>query len=117
VQHRQHDFRGRPPAFVHVHRNPAPVVHHSDGVVDVDGDRDVLAESGQRFVDRVVNDLVDQVMQPGRSRGPDVHRRALPDGLEALQHLDFVGLVVVGAAGHNRPGARRCLAVLVGFSL
>ena len=63
---------------------------------------DVLAEAGQRLVDRVVDDFVDEVVQPGRPGRPDVHRRPLPDGLEAFEDLDFVGAVVVGT-GRTRP--------------
>ena len=51
---------------------------------------------GQRLVDRVVDDLVNQMVQPDRARRPDVHRRALAHGLEAFEHLDLVGAVVVG---------------------
>ena len=69
VEHGEHDFGGRLAALVHVHRNAAAVVDDRDRPVDVDGDVDVLAEAGERFVDRVVDDLVDEVVQsrPGRS--------------------------------------------------
>ena len=69
------------------------------------------AEPGQRFVDRVVDDLVDEVVQartgpvdPMYIAGP------LPDGFEAFEDFDFVGAVVVGAAGRNRARRRACLA-------
>ena len=107
VEHRQHDFGGRPAALVHVHGNAAAVVDDRDRAVDVDRDVDVLAEPGERLVDRVVDDFVDEVVQPGRPGRPDVHRRPLADGLEAFEDLDFVGAVVVGAAGTARAGPVR----------
>jgi hypothetical protein len=74
------------------------VVDHLDRAVALDGDRDGVAEAGERLVDGVVDDLVDQVVQtPGTGR-TDVHARALAHGLEPLEHLDVVcavALVVV----------------------
>ena len=104
MENGQHDFRRRLAAGVQVDRNAAAVVDDGDRVVDVDGDVDLIAESGQRLVDRVVDDLVDEVVQPGRAGGPDVHRRALPHRLEAFEDLDLVGAVVVGRAiaAHGR---------------
>ena len=64
VEHRQHDFGGGLAALVHVDGNAAAVVDDGDGVVDVERDVDLGRVSGERFVDRVVDDLVDEVMQP-----------------------------------------------------
>src|SRR5439155_16356813 len=58
---------------------------------------DLIAEAGERFVDRVVDDFVDEMMQPGRPRRSDVHRGTLANRLEALENLDLVGVVVVRA--------------------
>ena len=109
VQHRHHDLGRRLAALVHVDGDAAAVVHHRDPVVGVDRDVDLVAVAGERLVDGVVDDLVDEVVQaegPGR---PDVHRGPLPDGLEALQHLDLVSRVVarVRPAGADDVGVRR----------
>ena len=55
-----------------------------------------VAVAGQRFVDRVVDHFVDQVMQPGFAGRADVHRGPQAHGLEALQHFDTGGIVNVG---------------------
>ena len=91
VQHRQHDFGGRLAARVQVDRNAAAVVDDGDRAVDVHRDVDLVAEAGQRLVDRVVDDFVDEMMQPGRPGRADVHRGPLADGLEAFENLDLVG--------------------------
>jgi hypothetical protein len=85
----------------------------------VDRDVHLGREAGKRFVDRVVHDLVDQVMQPGRPSRADVHRGALPDGVEAFENLDLVGAVVLGIAvaiavarSRGRLRGRRRLVVL-----
>ena len=58
---------------------------------------DAVAEAGERFVDGVVDDLVDHVVKPGAVIGvADVHAGALANRLEALEDLDLVGVVVVG---------------------
>ena len=49
--------------LVFLNRNATAVVHYRDGVVRVDGHLDVIAEAGERLVDRVVDDLVHQVVQ------------------------------------------------------
>ena len=51
------------------------------------------AVPGHGLVDGVVHDLVDQVVQPGRTGRADVHAGALAHRLEALEHLDRVGSV------------------------
>ena len=50
---------------------------------------------GQGLVDRVVDDFVDEMVQPRRARGPDVHRGTLPDRLEALENFYLVGAVIL----------------------
>ena len=52
--------------------------------------------AGERLVDGVVDDLVDHVVQAGAVVGvADIHARALAHRVEAAQHLDRVGAVVV----------------------
>ena len=87
VQHGEHDF-GRRLAVRHVvDGDAAAVVDHRHRVVDVDRDVDLIAEARQRLVDGVVDDFVDQVVQPGRSGRADVHRRPLANGLEPFRTL------------------------------
>ena len=99
VQHRQHDLDGRAALLLHDRdRDAAAVVDDRDRVVGVDRDRHLGAEAGQRLVDGVVHDLVDEVVQAHDAGRADVHAGALADGLEALQDGDVLG-VVAGAAG------------------
>jgi hypothetical protein len=51
--------------------------------------------SGERFVDRVVDDLEDQVVETTLGGVPDVHPGALPHGLETLENLDGLGPVTL----------------------
>ena len=86
-----------------IDRNAAAVVDDGDRAVDVNRDVDLIAEARQRLVDRVVDDFVDEVVQAGRTGRADVHRRPLADGLEAFEHLDLVGGIVVDLGGGSWP--------------
>src|SRR4051812_11294799 len=72
-------------------------------------DVDVRAMTSQRLVDGVVDDLPQAVDQAARVGGPDVHARALADGLQTLQDQQVPGVVGVRlelavAAGVERLG-------------
>ena len=99
------DLRGRLAAGMAIDGNAATVVDDGDRAVDVNRDVDLVAVSGQRLVDRVVDDLVDQMVQPGRTGRPDVHGRALPHGLQPFENLDLVGAVVIGGPVSVRASA------------
>ncbi|SCU73284.1 conserved hypothetical protein [Cupriavidus necator] len=77
-------------------RDAAAVVDNGDRVVAVDGDLDLGAVAGQRFVDGVVQHLEDKVVQAGAVGGiTDIHARALAYRLQAFQDLDRRGSVGV----------------------
>ena len=95
VQLGEHDLGSRQLlGGVDVNGNAAAVVDHGDAVVDVDGDLDAVALAGERLVDGVVDDLVDEVMETSLGGVSDVHAGALPDSFQPLENLDLVGLVV-----------------------
>ena len=73
VQHRVDDFQRGPTGLcLNVDRDAASVVLDCDGVALVDRHLDVMAIARQRLVDRVVDDLIDEVVQSGRARRADV---------------------------------------------
>ena len=55
---------------------------------------DLLAETRQCFVDRVVNDLIHEVMQAPLAGIPDVHRGAFAHRFDAFKFLNLVGHVI-----------------------
>ena len=98
VQDGQHHLGGRPLLLlVHVDRDAAAVVGDRDAVVRMQLDAHRVAEAGQRLVDRVVHDLVDEVVEAALAGGADVHAGPLADRLEALEDGD-VGRLVAGRA-------------------
>ena len=99
-----HDDLGGGHAFalVDVGGDAAAIVAHGAGAVGIERDHDFLGEAGQRFVDGVVDDLVDHVMQARAVVGvADIHARPLAHGIEPLEHLDRFRVIVGGC---NRAG-------------
>ena len=95
-----HNLRARAPLRVfrvQLRRYATPVVYDTDRIVRVNGDGDLVAIAGERLVHRVVDYFEHHVMQPGAVAGiADVHARTLAYCLQALEHLDTAGVVVVG---------------------
>ena len=77
MEHCHYDRYGRDVFLsVYVHRDAAAVVIHRDGPVQVDLHSYVIAVAGKGFIDAVVYDLVDQVMQTFSRHVSNVHGRA-----------------------------------------
>ena len=95
VQHREHDLgRGFVGIFgVRVDGNSAPVVDDATAAVGEQGHIDTRRVARECLVDRVVDDLVDEVMEARRAGRADVHTGALAHRLEALQNGDVFGAV------------------------
>ena len=95
VQHREDDLGGGAARLVHTRRDAAAVVDDADAAVLVYRDADGVAEAGEGFVYRVVDDLVDEVVQPARPLIADVHARAFADRFEPFEYV-YVLFVVIG---------------------
>ena len=89
VEHRQHHFERRfALLLVVVGRNASAVVPDGDGVVLVDRHVDVGAVARQRLVDRVVHDLVNQVVETLLADVADVHGGTLAHRFETFKDLN-----------------------------
>ena len=70
-----------------VDRNPAAVVGNRDrAAILVQRDDDVRRVAVHGFVDRVVEDFPDEVVQPGGADAPEVHAGALANRLEPFEN-------------------------------
>ena len=115
VQDGQHDLGGRALLLlVHVDGDAAAVVGDGHAVVGVQADLDGVAVAGERLVDGVVDDLVDEVVEAALAGRADVHAGPLANGLEALEHRDVRGLVAClrrsspASCGDASPRSRSC---------
>ena len=98
---RHDDFGGRNAfAGVDIRRDAAAVVGDRHRPIGIERDGDDVGMAGKRLVDRVVDDLVDHVVQAGTVVGiADIHARPLANGIEALQDLDGIGTIFGVCAG------------------
>ena len=95
VEHREDHLEGGAfLLFVHARRDAAAVIFDGDGIVFVDGNQDVVAETGEGFVDGVVHDFIDEVMETTVADVADVHGRAFADGFESFEDLDTFGRIL-----------------------
>ena len=98
VQDGQHDLGRGPLLLLHrVDGDAAPVVGDRHRVVRVDHDLDLVGLAGERLVDSVVDNLVDQVMEAAGAGRADVHARTLADGLEPFEDGDVLRVVAAVA--------------------
>ena len=81
------------------HGDAAAVVHDPDDIPFQDIHQNPVAVACQRLVNGVVHDFVDQVVQAGGAGGADIHAGAFPHGLQALQHLDLVFVILISIHG------------------
>ena len=79
--------------LVDVDRNAVAVIGDPHPTVLEDDDIDEIAATGERFVDRVVDDFIDQMMEPALIGAPDIHTGPTADGLEAFEDLNVSGSV------------------------
>src|SRR5262249_5958347 len=86
--------------------NAAAVVDHPAPAVGQERHVDARAEPRHRLVDRVVNDLANEVMQTRETGRTDVHAGPFTDRFEALEDLNLISTVrpVCLGLGGPRPG-------------
>src|SRR5207344_1508315 len=101
---------------MHPGGNAASVIHNRDAVVDVDRHFDGFTESRHMFIDTVVDDFIDEVMEAVHTGAADVHRWTLPHGVQTFQHFDLIRAVTVGfwcglgvVTGHQSPNSKPSL--------
>src|SRR5450759_1999713 len=96
VEDRMHDLECVLAAGVATDGHASTVVRHADRAVVEDAGFDVSRVSGHGLVDRVVDDLPNEMVQAADIGRADEHARASANGIEALEDLDALGVVVAG---------------------
>src|SRR5690242_13382010 len=100
VQRGEHDLRGGKFFSAHYHvinGDPAAIIDDGDGVINVNGDFDLGGVTGKRFVNGIVHDFVDEVMQSHLAIRADVHGGAQAHGFHTLKDFNVVGGVLAVA--------------------
>ena len=95
LEHGHHALqRGEAQVGMDLDGDAAAVVLDRHRAVVVDGHGNDRGKAGHRFVDRVVDHFVDQVVQPADRRIADVHAGPLADVLQVGQVLELVGAIL-----------------------
>ena len=82
-----------------IHGDAAAVIRDLNDVVLEDLDLNVVAVTGQRLVDGVVHDLIDQMVQAALAGRADIHARALAHRFQAFQvAVSTLVLVIISSA-------------------
>ena len=89
------DFQsGHTLVFVIIHRNPATIILDTERSILVNDHIDFGRMSRHRFVDAVVNNLVDQVVKSSRSGTTDVHSGSFANRLDTFEDFNIRSGVV-----------------------
>ena len=94
VQDGQDHLNRRLAALMHIDGDTSPIVDDSDAVIPFDRHVNMVTIASQSLVDRVVDHLVDEMVQAALRRAADVHARALSYGFQTFQNLNLIGAVV-----------------------
>ena len=96
MEHGHHDLKGR---LMHllmlIDGDTTTVVQYSDAVIFVDRYFDMCTIAGHRLVDRVIDGLIDQMVETLFTNVTDVHGRALAHGFQSLKHLNIARGIVL----------------------
>ena len=91
-----HDFERRALlGRMHIDWDAAAIVLDRNAIVAQNRDIDFGAKPRERLVDRVVDDLGDEMMQAALRSVADVHAGTLPDRFQAFKNLDGLRAVTV----------------------
>ena len=94
MQHGKYNFQRRLSGLcLDINRDTTTIVGDSNGITGIDGHSNIFTVSGQSFIDRVIHDLIDQVMQTGRGSRTDIHTGTFPHCFQTLQNLDLLRTV------------------------
>ena len=99
VQVGQHELERRDFLFrVHGDRDTAAVIFDGQRTIRMNLDLDALAITSERFVDRVIDDFIDTMVEARFVRIANIHTGSFTHGLQALEALD-VGRTIAFVAG------------------
>ena len=76
--------------MIETHRNSPPIICHSDGIIRIDINLDLITISGKRLVNAVIDDLIYQMMKPSLRCASYIHSRSFADSRQSLKDLYLI---------------------------
>lgn len=82
--------------LVLIDRDTTAIIIDSDGVVTMEDGRDGTTVTSECFIDTIIDDLLDHMVESFDIRRSDIHSWSLADWLESLEDFDRGGIVCSG---------------------
>ncbi|KAF5032528.1 hypothetical protein DSECCO2_616350 [anaerobic digester metagenome] len=94
MKYRQGHFHGRTAGLgLGIHRDTAAVIPHGDAVIFVNRNVNLGTITGQGFVDAVVDDFINKMMQAANTGITNVHAGTNANCLQPFQYLNLIGII------------------------
>jgi len=109
VEGRHNHFEGA--AFfgrVDIHRDTASVIPNRNRTILVNGHDDGITVPGEGFVNRVIDDFIDQVMQSSDANIADVHGGAFANSFQSFEDLNIGSSVLLLGWGFSHKNGDLC---------
>jgi hypothetical protein len=95
------EFEGRDLVFgMDIDGDTAAIVLDGTGAIEVEGDGNIFAMTGEGFIDGIIDDFENAMMKAAFESIADVHIGAFTDTFEALEFLNFRRIVSVAGDGN-----------------
>ena len=106
MQHGQRGFQcAFSRLFMNANRYTAPIILHGDAVILMNDNGDIITEPGQSFVDTVVHDLINEMVQTTNAGTADIHTRTAAHALQTLQDLNLPRIIIAASLTAGRSAA------------
>ncbi len=78
---------------MNINGNTTAIVAYFNHVVGEQGNVNLVSKTRHRFIDTVINDFPDEVVQTDDTSGANIHTRTAADSFETFEHGNTVGIV------------------------
>ena len=96
MKHRHNNLKGGTMLFrMHIYRNTSSVINNPYGIVFKNEDLDIICITSKSLVNTVIDYLTHEMMETFDTCVSNIHCRTLAYSLQALQHLNMAGIVVI----------------------
>ena len=94
MKHRQNDFDSGHTAFVHVYRDTTSIIRNGNAVIPMNRHINLVAVTGQSFVDGVIDNFVYEMMQTTFGSAADIHTRTHTHSLQTFENLNLFSTII-----------------------
>ena len=100
----KNNFNCRDSCFmIDTYRNTTSVIDNCNGIIRIDHNLNFRTKSSKCFINRIVYDLINQMMKTSAGCTSDIHTRSLSYGFQTFQNLDLIRSVFCIFSTHFIP--------------